>query len=198
MAEDGRMNGAQALQALMEGNGRFVSASLNHPDQSPKRRVDIAKAQHPFAAILSCSDSQAPPEIIFDQGLGSLFVTRVAGHIVDESVLGSLEYAVEYLGVPLIMVMGHKRCGLVDEASNRGEVGGHICSLVESIGRAVRRVKGMPGDPLDNAIKANIEMVVEQLRASKPLIAERVKKNELRIVGANYDLDTGKVDIIHL
>ncbi len=198
MAEDGRMNGTQALQALMEGNGRFVSADLNHPDQSPRRRVEVAKAQHPFAVILSCSDSQVPPEIVFDQGLGSLFVIRVAGHIVDEAVLGSLEYAIEYLGAPLIMVIGHKRCGIVDDALNRGEAGGHIRALVESIRPAVRRVKGMPGAPLDNAVKANIEMVVQQLRASKPLLADRVEKNKLRIVGAYYDLDTGKVDIINL
>ena len=198
MAEIERINGDQALQELMEGNKRFVSANLTHLDQTLKRPTEAAAVQHPLAVILSCSDSQAPPEIVFDQGLGDLFVIRIAGHVINEAVLGSAEYAVEHLGASLIMVMGHKRCGAVAEALKTGEAAGHLQILVESLKPAVRRGKGIPGDPLDNAVKANIEMVVHRLRTSRPILAERVEKNKLRIVGANYDSDTGRVDIIML
>ena len=198
MTENGRINSDQALQALMEGNERFVSANLIHLDQTIKRRTEASGAQHPLAVILSCSDSQVPPEIVFDQEPGDLFVIRIAGHVINEAVLGSAEYAVEHLGPSLIMVMGHKRCGAVAEALKTGEAAGHLQILVESLKPAVRRGKGIPGDPLDNAVKANIEMVVHHLRTSRSILAERVEKNKLRIVGASYDSDTGRVDIIIL
>lgn len=145
---------------------------------------------------MSCSDSRVPPEIIFDQGLGDLFVIRLAGNILDDAALGSLEYAVEHLGVKYIMVLGHERCGAVDAAVKGGEIPGHIGSLVEAIQPAVEKVKNLPGDLLDNAVRANVTLVVQQLKSSGPIIEELVKKGALTIAGARYDLDDGEVKIL--
>ena len=145
---------------------------------------------------MSCSDSRVPPEIIFDQGLGDLFVIRLAGNILDDAALGSLEYAVEHLGVKYIMVLGHERCGAVDAAVKGGEIPGHIGSLVKAIQPAVEKVKNLPGDLLDNAVRANVTMVVQQLKSSGPILEELVKKGDLAIAGARYDLDDGEVKIL--
>jgi carbonic anhydrase len=136
------LTGDQALQELMNGNKRYVAAELAHPNQTAARRAEVAKGQDPFAIIVGCSDSRVPPEIIFDQGLGDLFVTRVAGNIVDDVVLGSIEYAAEHLGVPLIVVLGHKRCGAVEAAAKGGDAPVHIRSLVEAIKPAIKKAKG--------------------------------------------------------
>lgn len=123
-------NGDEALARLMEGNARYVSAKLNHPDQTLQRRAEVASGQHPFAIILTCADSRVPPELLFDQGLGDLFVVRVAGNIVDDDILGSIEYGVGELATPLVMVLGHERCGAVkatvESVEQGGEVPGHI------------------------------------------------------------------------
>lgn len=190
------ISGNQALQKLMDGNKHYVAAKLNHPNQTAERRAEIAKGQHPFAVIVGCSDSRVPPEIIFDQGLGDLFVVRVAGNIVDDVALGSIEYAVEHLGASLIVVLGHERCGAVDATIKGGEAPGHIGSLVEAIKPAVEKAKGKPGDLLDNAVKTNVEMIVNKLESSKPILSESVEKNKLKIIGARYDLDSGEVVII--
>jgi len=185
-----------ARQKLIDGNKRYVDAKLSHPDQTAQRRTEVAKGQHPFAAIVSCSDSRVPPEIIFDQGLGDLFVIRLAGNILDDAALGSLEYAVEHLGVKYIMVLGHERCGAVDATVKGGETPGHISSLVKAIQPAVEKVKNLPGDVLDNAVRANVTMVVQQLKSSGPILEELVKKGALSIDGARYDLDDGEVAIL--
>ena len=185
----------EALKKLMQGNRRFVAAEYTHPNQSAERRSEVAKGQHPVAGILSCADSRVPPEIVFDQGMGDLFVVRVAGNMPSPNVLGSLEYAVEHLGVNLIVVLGHERCGAVDAAVKGGQVPGHIASLVEAIRPAVAEAKGRPGDLLDNAVRANIEMVVEQLTSKSHILAESVHEGKLKIVGARYDLDTGMVAV---
>jgi carbonic anhydrase len=187
---------ADSQKKLLDGNKRYVDANLTHPDQTVQRRIDIAKAQHPFAAIVSCSDSRVPPEIIFDQGLGDLFVIRLAGNILDVAALGSLEYAVEHLGVKYIMVLGHERCGAVEATVKGGEAPGHIGSLVKAIKPAVDKVKNKPGDLVDNAVIANVERVVQKLKSSAPILKELVEKGELTITGARYDLDDGKVKIL--
>ncbi|MEW6380883.1 MAG: carbonic anhydrase [bacterium] len=190
------ITGDQALQILMTGNKQYVAAKLAHPNSTPERRTELVKGQHPFAIILSCSDSRVPPEIVFDQGLGDLFVVRVAGNVVDDLALGSIEYAAEHLGVPLIMVLGHEKCGAVTATvEGGGKAPGHIDAVVKAIKPAVEKVKDQPGDKVENATRANIDMVVEQLKTSKPVLAELVKDGKLMIVGARYDLDTGVVEV---
>ncbi len=155
----------------------------------------LAAGQHPFAVILGCADSRVPPEIIFDQGLGDLFVIRVAGNILDDAILGSIEYAVEELGTSLVLVLGHERCGAVAATVKHAEVPGHISTLLSAIQPAVDRAKNESGDLLDNAVRANIRLVVEQLKSSMP-VAEFVQDDRLNVVGAQYNLDHGAVEII--
>lgn len=190
------VSGEAARQRLIEGNKRYVNAKLSHPNQTTERRFEVAKGQHPFSAIVSCSDSRVPPEVIFDQGLGDLFVIRLAGNIIDDAALGSLEYAVEHLGVKHILVLGHERCGAVDATVKGGEVPGHIGSIVKAIHPAVDKVKNQPGDLLDNAVRANVAMVVQQLKSSAPILMELVKKGDITIDGARYDLDDGVVALL--
>jgi carbonic anhydrase len=185
-----------ALQKLIEGNKRYVEMTLAHPDQSASCRTDIAKAQKPFAIILGCSDSRVPPEVVFDQGLGALFVVRVAGNVVDDLGLASIEYAVEHLGSHLIVVLGHERCGAVTAAVGGGEAPGHLGVLMEALKPAVEKAKGHGGDGIENAIRANVELMTERLRESKPILAELAEKGEIKVVGARYDLDSGAVEIL--
>ncbi len=157
------INGDEALKKLIGGNKFYVAGKSRHPHQTIERRTELAKGQNPFAVILGCSDSRVPPEILFDQGLGDLFVVRVAGNVVDNAVQGSIEYAVEELGVPLIMVLGHERCGAVkaavDVVEKGGELPGQIETIIDKIKPAVEKVKGKPGDLLENAINENVLMV---------------------------------------
>jgi carbonic anhydrase len=189
-----------ALAILMEGNRRYVASLPERPSQTPEHRVAVARAQHPFAAILGCADSRVPAEIVFDQGIGDLFVVRVAGNVVDDAVLGSIEFAVAELRVPLVLVLGHGRCGAVkatiDAVAEGGELPGRLPILVRAIQPAIERVTGRLGDLLDNAVRANIELIADHLRATEPILAPSVRAEELKIVGARYDLDTGKVEII--
>jgi carbonic anhydrase len=186
----------QALKKLMEGNAKFVSGKVTHPDQSAERRAEVVSGQNPFAVVISCSDSRIPPEIVFDQGIGDIFVIRTAGEVMDNVTLGSLEYAVEHLKVPLAIVLGHDNCGAVIAAVTGGEAPGCIKSLVEAIKPAVGKAKGMKGDLLNNSINANTQNIVEALKFSKPILFEAVKKDELKIVGARYHLDSGAVEIM--
>ena len=142
---------------------------------------------------MSCADSRVPPELIFDQGLGDLFIIRVAGNVVSDTELGSLEYGAEHLHVPLLVVLGHQHCGAVTAAVEGGEAEGHIAALVNLLRPAVEKTQGMPGDHVENAVKANVEMVVKQLRSSTPVLAKLVSEGKLKVVGAVYSLDTGKV-----
>jgi len=186
----------QVLKMLLDGNKQYAAGKLTHPNSTPQRRQQLVAGQHPLAIILSCSDSRVPPEIIFDQGLGDLFVVRVAGNVVDNLALGSIEYAAEHLGVPLIVVLGHEKCGAITAAvEGGGKAPGHIEAVVKALRPAVEKVKDKPGDKVENAIKANIELIVEQLKTSRPILAELVKDGKLMIVGARYDLDTGLVEI---
>jgi carbonic anhydrase len=189
------LNADSALEKLVAGNQRYVNDRLSHYHQSGSRMRAISAEQHPFAIILGCADSRVPPEIIFDLGLGDLFVIRVAGNILDDAILGSIEYAVEELGTSLVLVLGHERCGAVIATVKHARVLGHISMLIEAIQPAVDRVKNQPGDLLDNAVRANIELVVEQLKSSMP-VAKLVQHAKLDIVGAQYKLDCGTVEII--
>jgi len=137
-----------------------------------------------------------PPELLFDQGLGDLFVIRLAGNIPDDAAMGSLEYAAEHLGVKLAVVLGHKRCGAVDAAVKGGEAPGHIKMLVEAIMPAVRASKGMAGDLVDNAVHLNVSQITAKLRGTAPILAEMVHEHKLKVVGAYYDIDSGKVTVL--
>jgi len=197
-AEKPVTNADEALKRLMEGNVRFVSDKTIDPNQSTSRRAELAKGQKPFATILSCVDSRVPPEIVFDRGLGDLFVIRTAGQVVDKAVLGSIEFGAEELGIPLIVVMGHEKCGAVKATIEILEKGakapGSIDYLVEGITPAVKAVKGKSGDMLDNAVQANVDVSVAALKKSK-ILAHLIEEGKVKIVGARYDLDSGKVEV---
>lgn len=184
---------AEALRRLTDGNQRYACGKAAHPRQDGFRRTEVAVGQHPFAAVLSCSDSRVPPEVLFDQGLGDMFVVRTAGHVADTAALGSLEYAVEHLGVRLILVLGHQRCGAVQAALDGGEAPGHIAKIVEAILPAIRPFRGAKGDVAQQAVDANIAHAVSVLNTSQPVLAALVKSGKLQIAGARYDLENGEV-----
>ncbi|HMA34798.1 MAG TPA: carbonic anhydrase [Chloroflexia bacterium] len=195
------LTSGQALQRLLAGNHRYSSPNYVRPAETAERRLAVAAGQQPFACILGCSDSRVPLELVFDQGLGDLFVIRVAGNVAnDDAVLGSIEFAVQELGIPLVLVLGHERCGAVQAtlaAVLQGTpVAGHIGSLVADITPAVLQSRHQRGDHLDNAVRANVALVVGQLKAAAPILAPRVQADQLQIVGARYDLESGRVAII--
>lgn len=185
-----------AIDKLKQGNNRFVEEQLKHPDQSLRKRLDGLKGQHPFAVILTCSDSRVSPEIIFDQGLGDLFEVRNAGNVIDAHVVGSIEYAVAHLHAPLVIVLGHQDCGAVKAAIEHHEDSLHIKSLTMAIAPAVKKAKKMDGDLLDNAIRENVRHVVNRLKKSKPILRKAYENGQVEIVGAYYHIDSGRVDFI--
>ena len=188
--------GDQALQQLLAGNERYRQGQLGHPHQTIDRRHELTGGQAPFAIVLGCSDSRIPPEVVFDQGLGDIFVIRVAGNIIDDVVLGSIEYAAAHLGTPLVVVLGHSSCGAVTATVAGGELEGHLPSLAAAIQPAVTKAKEQPGELLPNAIKTNAQMMADQLRSSEPVMAELVQAGKLKVVAAYYELDSGKVAIL--
>jgi carbonic anhydrase len=196
--EESGISGEQALQKLMDGNARFASGNLTHPDQSADRLSELVSGQHPFAVVVGCSDSRIPPEVIFDQGLGDIFVIRTAGQVMDNVTIASIEYAVEHLNVPLIIVLGHDSCGAVTAAVNDGEVPGHLDSLVDYILPAVDEAKAAGNEEqlLNSSIDNNVKNIVEELSSSEPILSEAVNEGKLKVVGARYHLDSGIVKIL--
>jgi carbonic anhydrase len=184
------------LEQLLAGNRRFVSGRPKHPHQSPARIREVAAGQHPFAVILGCADSRVAPEILFDQGIGDLFDNRVAGNIVDDLLLGSIEYAVEEFTPPLIVVLGHERCGAVSATLNvirtGGEAPGHIASIVEALRPILEPLADDP-DAVEKGVQANIRAQVSALVTRSEIVAH----SGAQVVGARYDLDTGRVTIVH-
>ena len=190
----------QVLQTLLEGNQRFVMATQRAGGRAIERRLELTQGQSPFAIILGCADSRVPPEIVFDTGLGDLFVCRVAGNIETAEIMGSIEFAVRALGSPLIMVLGHSSCGAVDAAlavvTRGAEFEGYLAGLVDQITPAAASIVGQPGNPLDNAIRANVQTTVSQLLRRDPDLATRVSDGRLRVVGGVYDLASGRVELV--
>ncbi len=184
-----------ALQALLAGNRRFSQHHPTYPHQTQASLQAVAQAQHPFATVLSCADSRVPVELLFDQGVGDIFDVRVAGNIVTPEVMGSLEYAIELLETPILMVLGHERCGAVTAAVQNGPLPGEIGTFVQAILPAVEQSKGQPGDPVDNAVAQNVKYQLEQIKRSD-LVSHRLKAGSLKLVGSRYDLDTGTVEMI--
>ncbi|MGM3304677.1 carbonic anhydrase [Anabaena sp. WFMT] len=185
----------EALKALLDGNNRFANRKRRYKNQDYTRLQEVAKSQKPFASILGCADSRVPSEIVFDQGLGDLFVCRIAGNIATPEEIGSLEFGSLVLGSKVILVLGHERCGAVDAAIKGEEVPGQIGKLIAAIKPGVEKSKGQPGDRLENACKANILVQIETLKSS-PVLSELINANKLKIVGGYYDLDTGKVSLV--
>lgn len=185
-----------ALRRLLDGNKRFREQKRQNPDEFFERVRLVAKAQHPFASILGCSDSRVPAEIVFEQGLGDLFVVRVAGNVVSDLVIGSLEYSTAILGSQLIVILGHRRCGAVAEAIKNEPLPGKIGFVVEGIKPAVEKVRLTTGDIQEDAVISNIQYQVQQLAKKSNILTKLVSENKLKIVGALYDLDTGKVSVV--
>ena len=184
-----------ALKELIDGNKRFVESKRQNPHQDFGRLTEVAKSQKPFAAILGCADSRFPSEIIFDQGLGDLFVCRVAGNVATPEEIGSLEFGTLVLGAKVLVVIGHKRCGAVEATIKGAQVPGQIGSLLDAIKPAVESSKNQAGDKLENACKANVVLQANKLKAS-PVISQLIAENKLKVVGWYYDLDTGAVNIL--
>ncbi len=186
----------QAIKKLKEGNNRFVSSKMVHPDETVQRRKELQSGQHPFVAILSCSDSRVPPEIIFDQGLGDLFEIRNAGNVLDDHVIGSIEYAVVHAGVNLVVVMGHEDCGAVKATIANAHDSVFIESLVQSIEPALKVSCGNGKELIDNVVKNHVEMTVKKIVSSDPIIADAVKNKGLKVIPAIYHLGSGKVEFL--
>lgn len=195
-AETASVSPDESQRRLKDGNERFVAGTPTQTTKDSRRRAEGAQGQKPFAIIVSCSDSRVGPEVVFDQGLGDLFVVRSAGHVVDDVGLGSIEYAVEHLGASLILVLGHERCGAVAATVAGGKPHGHVSAIVKAIKPAVAKTKGQPGDAVDNAVRAQVLEVVSQLQNAGPVLAARVKAGKLKVAGARYDLDSGRVEVV--
>jgi len=187
----------QALQLLIDGNQRFVQARREKPNQTWTRIAEVAPSQKPFAAILGCADSRVPAEIVFDRGFGDIFVCRVAGNVATPEEIGSLEFGTLLLGAKVLMVLAHERCGAVKAAIQGGALPGNINSLTQAIQPAVNSTSNQPGDPVENACKANARLQANRLKAS-PVINQLIQENKLKIVPAYYDLDTGAVEILSM
>ncbi|MDA3835803.1 MAG: carbonic anhydrase [Spirochaetales bacterium] len=185
-----------ALTTLMDGTKRFVDAKLAHPNQNAEHRVLLGNGQAPFAAVLACADSRVPPEVLFGQGLGDLFVVRVAGNIINDQLLGSLEYAAAHLHTPLIMVMGHTSCGAIGAVAQGADLEGHMSSLIPAIKPSVDKVRGMEGDLTDNAAREIAKMTAEQLRTSDPVLSPLVAEGKLKVVAGFYDLESGVMELL--
>jgi carbonic anhydrase len=184
------------LERLKQGNQRYVtSTTVCHEDWTAKRTA-LVPSQNPFAIIIGCSDSRVPPEIVFDQTLGALFIVRVAGNVVDDFAIGSIEYGVNVLGANLVLVLGHSRCGAVDAALKGLKFDNHIQSVITAIQPAVDATKGESGNLLEKATKINVRNIEEKLKRSKPVLANLIEKGTLQIVGGYYDLETGKVEFL--
>ncbi len=194
MAQSERLSADESLKHLLEGNERFVAGKTLNPRQKPADFSKLATGQVPDAVIVGCADARVPPEILFDQGVGDLFVIRVAGNVISgagPTVKGSIAYAVVVLGAPLVMVLGHSQCGAVKSALETKEQ-----ALPESIRDLVRIVSTGGEKNLDRAIVANVRVGVAKLKSLEPNLTRYVETKRLKVVGAVYDLATGKVTLV--
>ena len=187
----------EALKKLKQGNKRFVQLRQKHPDESKHRRKEMLNGQHPFVIILSCSDSRVPPELIFDQGLGDIFEIRNAGNVLNEHVIGSIEYAVMHCGVKLIVIMGHQDCGAINATLSGISETKYIQALEDSIQPAVEKciLKGLEVNS-DNVVKAHVMQDIEELVEQDQELVKYMKEHNVKIVPAYYHLDSGKVEFL--
>ena len=185
------------LEVLMAGNKRFISGQLEHPNHCEESRRGLVAGQEPMAVVLTCADSRVPPVDVFDQGLGDIFVVRVAGNLINDQILGSIEYAVAHLHTPLVMVMGHSSCGAVTAVSQGVKLHGHIASLTPPIDAALKKTKGMEGDWTNNAAKELAITTALKIRESEPIVADLVEEGKVLVVATYYDLATGEVSLLN-
>lgn len=178
------------LQTILAGNQRFANNHALHPHQSSDWAHSLSHEQHPLVAILTCSDSRITPEVIFDQGLGDIFDVRVAGNIVDAAVLGSLEYAVAHLHVPLIVVLGHQHCGAVEAAIHQEHPHNHINTIIRALAPAVKHANGS----VETAVQQNVALTLHKLQHA-PVLQDKLQSGQLQIVGGYYNLETGLVEL---
>ncbi|MEV7544829.1 carbonic anhydrase [Streptomyces sp. NPDC089915] len=191
---------AAAYARLVEGNARWVDGSLRHPDRDPTRRQLVAQSQTPFAVVLSCIDSRVPPELLFDTGLGDMYVLRTGGQTLGPVVTGSVEYGPMTSATPLVLVLGHQRCGAIDAAYKAARDGKALPGNLEALAKALRpayeqTVKEGGPDPVDRMIRAQVRLTADELRGNADL-APLVRKGTLAVVGAYYSLDTGRVEVL--
>ncbi|MFZ9386994.1 MAG: carbonic anhydrase [Chitinophagaceae bacterium] len=186
------------LEQLIKGNKRFATGHSVHPHESFKRRHEIASGQHPVAAILCCSDSRVSPEIILDQGLGDLFVIRTAGNLMGGLEIGSIEYAVEHLGVKQVLIIGHKECGALKAFVDGNVPPGHIRDIVDSI-KKEKEILAIPASDknlLYDCIRANIVHGVRQLKSESAIVSEKIRTGGLKVTGGYYDLEKGEINLV--
>jgi carbonic anhydrase len=193
------MDGKIALERLKDGNKRFVNGNTEKPNQTLERLKEVSSYQNPFATIIGCSDSRVPSEIIFDQGLGDLFIVRTAGQVSSHASWGSIEFAYASLNTKLIVVLGHTNCGAVSAACNSIDVPGHIITLINEIKPAAKLAKDNLGDKdfINLAVEYNVSMQVEKLKHLEPILSKAVESGDLLIVGAVYNLETGEVNFLN-
>jgi len=189
-----------ALKRIMEGNARYAANNPTERDFSASR-AQLAQSQYPIASILSCADSRVVPDLVFDQSPGDLFVCRVAGNIMTTNLLASLEYGVQFLGSPLILVVGHSNCGAVDAAlkvvKSNAQLPGHLPELITAIKpAAISAAKMAPNDMLNYAIADNVRRQVARLKAAAPVVAKAYRDRKIDIAGGVYDIATGKVTLV--
>lgn len=186
------------LDALLAGNQRFSHSKSIHPHASRERLLELSKAQHPRAVVVCCSDSRVPPELVFDQGLGDLFVVRTAGNVLSDIELGSIEYAVEHLHTPLVVVLGHEECGAIKATLGSEKPAGHLGQLVDQLQSEpeVQHVAADTPDRVNKLVQANISHAVHQLAHEPGVLSEQVKAGQLQIAGAEYFLHDGTVQVL--
>ncbi|WP_419175973.1 carbonic anhydrase [Desulfosediminicola sp.] len=194
--QSGRPTAEEVLQILKDGNKRFISGKLEHPNHCEESRKSLAAGQEPIATVLTCADSRVPPVDIFDQGLGDLFVVRVAGNVIGDHSLGSIEYAVKHLHTPVVVVMGHSSCGAISAVASGVALEGHIATLGPAIQTAIKNIKEAEGDLVNNASKELARQISVKIAQSEPIVAELVQNGAVKIVPAYYDLMSGKVEFL--
>ncbi|MDA8079614.1 MAG: carbonic anhydrase [Nitrospiraceae bacterium] len=189
------------MTKLIDGNKRFMSGEVAKKDIGESRRQELTKGQQPFATVLSCADSRVAPEIIFDQGLGDIFIVRVAGNVVEPTTLGSIEYGVEHLHTPLLVILGHESCGAVKATLEaKGKPEGNIGAILKKIMPAVntaRKANKDTSETLNIAIQENVKNTYKDVMKSK-IVRELVHEGKLKVIGAEYYLGTGKFELIEL
>jgi carbonic anhydrase len=188
------LSAVDALQLLKDGNTRYMEDRVEHPHEGTQHRMELSAAQHPFAIILGCADSRVIPELIFDRGMGDLFVIRLAGNIADDAVIASIEYAIEHLGTQLVVVLGHENCGAVNAAVNHETSTGKINSLLYYIEPALKGVFSSAENLLEKVIRTHVGHMVDIISCAEPILSLECRRGNLTVLPAYYSLSTGKVD----
>lgn len=184
------------VKRLLAGNRRYAARQPLYPNLTLARRQALAAVQHPFATILTCADSRIAPELVFDRGMGDLFVVRIAGNIITEHVLATVEFSVQVVHVPLVMVMGHTNCGAIISTLAGGELPGHLPQVGDLLQMAITQAREQPGDLLLNTIHSNARLGAAQLLERSPLLAEHAQQGRLRVLAACYDMASGLVELL--